>query len=83
MDFPNTHRIPLGWLLEHGDPLAEAAGAPEITSRLLPLPLEVIYQLGLAPAVRLAAVDEDLSDAELRTAADACWRAISRPGRKD
>ena len=19
MDFPNTHRIPLGWLLEHGD----------------------------------------------------------------
>lgn len=64
-----------------GDPLIEAAGAPGIASRLLPLPLEVIYQLGLAPAVRLAAIGEDLSEDQLQTAADACWRAISRPAR--
>lgn len=61
-----------------GDPLVEAAAAPEIVSRLLPLPLEVLYELGLAPAVRLAAAGAELSPRELRTTADACWRAISR-----
>lgn len=61
-----------------GDPLVEAAAAPQIAERLLPLPLEVIYELGLAPAVRLAGTGAELTDAELRTTADACWRAISR-----
>ena len=28
---------------------------PDVAARLLPLPLEVIYELGLSPAVRLAA----------------------------
>jgi AcrR family transcriptional regulator len=62
-----------------GDPLVAAAAAPDIAARLLPLPLEVIYELGLAPAVRLAASGEELSEDDLATIADACWRAISRP----
>ena len=61
-----------------GDPLVEAAAAPQIAERLLPLPLEVLYELGLAPAVRLAASGTELSSAQLRTTADACWRAVSR-----
>jgi AcrR family transcriptional regulator len=61
------------------DRLVAAAAAPAVAERLLPLPLEVLYELGLAPAVRLAASGEDLSDDDLATIADACWRAISRP----
>jgi TetR/AcrR family transcriptional repressor of multidrug resistance operon len=63
-----------------GDPLVEQAARPDIAARLLPLPLEVIYELGLAPAVRLAAGGAQLGDADLAAVADACWRAISRPG---
>ena len=62
------------------DPLTEQAAAPDIAARLLPLPLEVLYELGLGPAVRLAAGDAQLSDGELDVVADACWRAISGPG---
>jgi AcrR family transcriptional regulator len=63
-----------------GDPLIAEAAAPDIAARLVPLPLEVLYELGLAPAVRLAASGAELRRAELEAAADACWRAISRPG---
>ena len=63
------------------DPLIAVAGVPEVAELLLDLPLEVIYELGLAPAVRLAAGGEDLSDEQLAAIADACWRAISRPDR--
>jgi AcrR family transcriptional regulator len=61
------------------DPLIAVAGVPEVAELLLPLPLEVLYELGLAPAVRLAAGGEELSDEQLAAIADACWRAISRP----
>jgi len=61
-----------------GDPLMEAAAAPQIASRLQPLPLEVLYELGLAPAVRLAAGGAELTAKQLRATADACWRAVSR-----
>ena len=61
-----------------GDPLLEQAATPDITARLLPLPLEVLYELGIAPAVRLAAAGADLSESDLPVVADACWRAISR-----
>jgi len=37
-------------------------------------------ELALSPAVRLAASDIELNKAQLDEAADACWRAISRPG---
>jgi AcrR family transcriptional regulator len=61
-----------------GDPLLEQAATPDIARRLLPLPPEVLYELGLAPAVRLAVRATELSDEELAAAADACWRAVSR-----
>ncbi len=51
---------------------------PEIAALLLPLPLEVLYELGLGPAVRLAAGGEELTPKQLRATADACWRAVSR-----
>ncbi len=62
-----------------GDPLLEQAATPDIAALLLPLPLEVIFELGLGPAVRLAAAGAELPDAELGAVAEACWRAISRP----
>jgi AcrR family transcriptional regulator len=62
-----------------GDPLLEQAAAPDIAAQLLPLPPEVLYELGLGPAVRLAAAGTELDDGTLGAIADACWRAISRP----
>lgn len=61
------------------DALAAEASAPDMAELLLPLPLEVVYELGLGPAVRLAAGVADLGDADLDAVADACWRAITRP----
>jgi AcrR family transcriptional regulator len=61
-----------------GDPLA-AQATPDIAARLLPLPLEVIYELGLSPAVRLAADGTELTGEQLNEIARACWRAISQP----
>ena len=64
-----------------GDPLAAQAATPDIAARLLPLPLEVIYELGLSPAVRLAADGIKLTDEQLNEIARGCWRAISQPAR--
>jgi AcrR family transcriptional regulator len=61
------------------DPLVAQAAAPDTAARLLPLPLEVIYELGLSPAVRLAAGGTELTDEQLDQIAGACWRAISKP----
>ncbi len=63
-----------------GDPLVAQAAMPDAAARLLPLPLEVIYELGLSPAVRLAAGETELTEEELNQIADACWRAITQPG---
>jgi AcrR family transcriptional regulator len=62
-----------------GDPLAAHAATHDVAARLLPLPLEVIYELGLGPAVRLAAGGTKLTDEQLNQIAAACWRAISQP----
>lgn len=61
-----------------GDPLLEQAAMRDMAAQLLALPLEVLYELGLAPAVRLAAAGAELSDGDLAATADACWRAVSR-----
>lgn len=64
--------------IEHGgDPLLAEAERPDLAAILAPLPLEAIYELGLAPAIRLAADARRLDPAELTAIADACWRAIS------
>ena len=61
------------------DPLVQEAITSDLAARLQPMPLEVIYELGLGPAVRLAAGGCELGETELRAVADACWRAISLP----
>ena len=63
-----------------GDPVMAAAASPDLAAQLVDLPLEVLYDLGLAPAVRLAAGDLELDPAALDRVADACWRAVTRPG---
>lgn len=60
------------------DRLLRVAASPDMAKLLLPLPPEVLYELGLAPAVRLAARGIELPGRQLRTVAEACWRAISR-----
>lgn len=61
------------------DPLLTAASAPDIAPLLADLPLEVLYDLGFGPAIRLAAGGSRPSEEELDRVADACWRAITRP----
>jgi AcrR family transcriptional regulator len=61
------------------DPLVAHMATPVTTARLLPFPLEVIYELGLSPALRLAAAGTELTDQQLDEIADGCWRAITRP----
>jgi AcrR family transcriptional regulator len=65
-------------MAREGDPILAQAAAPDIIAQLLPLPPEVLYELGLAPAVHLAAHGAELSEADLDAIAAACWRAISR-----
>jgi AcrR family transcriptional regulator len=61
------------------DPLLAQATAPDIAALLLALPPEVLFELGIGPAIRLAVDDRGLSPKQLETIAAACWRAISRP----
>jgi AcrR family transcriptional regulator len=62
-----------------GDPLTDAATVPDMAAELLPLPLEVLFDLGLAPAIRLVSAGVELEPDDLRAVAHACWRAITRP----
>ena len=61
------------------DPLLAQTATADIAERLLPLPLDVLFDMGLGPAIRLAASGSVLDDAELALLAGACWRAITRP----
>lgn len=80
---PYRARAHAAAMAQDGDPILEQAADPAMTAQLLPLPLEVLYELGLAPPVRLAANGAKLSDADLEATADACWRAISQPDAAD
>ncbi len=64
-----------------GDPIMAEASRPDMAERLAPLPFDVLYDLGLGPAVRLAAGERRLGRAALATVADGCWRAITDPAR--
>jgi AcrR family transcriptional regulator len=61
------------------DPLLSQAAEPDLAAELLALPVDVLYELGIGPAVRLAAAETELSAAEVEAIADACWRAITGP----
>jgi AcrR family transcriptional regulator len=78
---PYRSRAHAAAMAQESDPILEQAADPGLVAQLLPLPLEVLYELGLALPVRLAAHDVKLSEAGLEATADACWRAISRPRR--
>ncbi len=67
-------------LANQNDPLLAQAALPDVAARLLPLPLDVLYELALSPAVRLASGEIELNQAQLDEVANACWRAVSRPG---
>lgn len=69
----------LAGTVDEDDPLVTAARAPDMACLLLPLPLEVLFDLGIAPAIRLVAAGAELDDGSLMTVAHACWRAISLP----
>jgi TetR/AcrR family transcriptional repressor of multidrug resistance operon len=64
-----------------GDPddeLMAAGEAADIAPLLVDLPLELIYDLGMGPIVRLVASGVTVHKGELATLAEACWRAITR-----
>lgn len=62
--------------LGEDDPLVRLG--EEMADHLVDLPVEIIYELGLAPAARLAASDISLGDDEVDMVVDSCWRAIHR-----
>jgi len=66
-------------LANQNDPLLAEVALPDVAARLLPLPVDVLYELALSPAVRLAAAGIELTQAQLDEIAGACWRAVSRP----
>lgn len=51
--------------------------ATRMAPDLVALPLEIIYELGLAPAIRLAASGTRLDDDRLDLVVESCWRAVS------
>lgn len=59
------------------DPLLVEARRPDTAALLIPLPLEVVYDLGLGPAVRQAASGTPLDEPLRAILARACWRAIT------
>lgn len=65
-------------VLAGDDPLVGEVTRPEITAALRPFPPEVLWELGLAPAVRLAVGEVELSDEQLGEVAEACLRAVRR-----
>ena len=62
-----------------GDELMAAGSAPDMAALLVDLPLDVLYDLGIGPVVRLVASGITLTDAELERVANACWRATTCP----
>lgn len=62
--------------LGESDPLVRLG--EEMSDNLVDLPVEIIYELGLAPAARLAASDTSLDDDRITAVINACWRAIHR-----
>jgi len=61
------------------DPILAEAARADLAACLLPLPLEVLWDLGFGPAIRLAAADDPVSAADLALVITACWRAVTRP----
>lgn len=41
------------------------------------LPPEVLYDLGMGPAVRLVAAEEELTEEQWTALGEACWQAVA------
>lgn len=66
-------------LAQADDPLV--AAADELKAGAIDLPLTVLWDLALGPAVRLAAdASTTLTEDQLTELAEACWRALRKPG---
>lgn len=65
-----------GELALHGDPLTEDVTTSGMRARFVDLPDEVLHDLGLGPAVRLAATGS-LPRRDLPAVAGACWAAVT------
>ena len=76
---PLAARAHEGALADGDDPFVVEATRPDMAALLAPLPLEVLYDLGIGPVVRLVASDARLSRRQLDAMATAAWRAITRP----
>jgi TetR/AcrR family transcriptional regulator, multidrug resistance operon repressor len=71
--------LPMSIPADTGSVLYEAALAPDMVDHYVDLPLLVLWELGMGPAIRAAAtpLDPPLDDDALQRIARACWRAIT------
>ncbi len=60
---------------DQDDQLKTAAEA--MVGLFVDLPLEVLYDLALGPAVRLAASGQELTSAQLEVLSNSCWNAVA------
>ncbi|WP_436794958.1 TetR/AcrR family transcriptional regulator [Actinospongicola halichondriae] len=74
---PYAHEAHSRSMDESGDGLLDAAAAAGMMERFAPLPLLVIFDLALGPAIRLVASGERLDARSMETLCDACWRAVT------
>lgn len=60
------------------DALADHPALADLFAELVDLPPLLLYDLGLGPAIRLAATDGlSMTDDQLKEVAAACWRSVS------
>jgi AcrR family transcriptional regulator len=55
----------------------EAVAACELAGEFVDLPVEVLFDLGMGPLIRIIAAGEQLSGAQWAALGEACWRAIA------
>lgn len=76
---PFLERARAAPLAEGGTALSDFVATPDIAALMVDLPPQILYELGVAPAVRLVAAGTKATPAELQRAAEGCWRAITLP----
>lgn len=66
-------------MAKENDGLLAQVASPDLATQLMPLPLDVLFDLALGPAIRLAATGVTLEEEQLADVAGACWRAVTKP----
>lgn len=62
--------------------LSRIVETSDMAAELAPLSPTVLYELGVAPAIRLAALENELDETGTLGAAIGCWRAITGPSHR-